>query len=71
MFVLCMQLEDDMFVMPTIPDILEAGSTQGMAGERRKRGVKGTRQPLPLAAPNNNTVMELHTGFELQDTMLL
>ena len=62
-----MQLEDDLFVMPTIPDGLEDSSTHH---ERQQRNRTATREPLPLAMPDHH-IVGLPTGLELHDTMLM
>ena len=63
-----MQLEDDMFVMPSIPDNMEDGSIHM---ERRQRHRTATREPLLLDALEHNHIVGLPTGLELQDTMLM
>ena len=60
-----------MFVMPTIPDSLGPGMVEGRVGQRQQRGARPPRSALPLAAPNSTFVMELPTGLEPQDTMLM
>lgn len=61
----CLQLEDDLFVMPTIPDNFEEAYH-----ERQQRNRTATREPLPLAMPDHH-IVGLPTGLELQDTMLM
>lgn len=56
-----MQLEDDLFVMPTLPDGLEEGSTYH---ERQQRNTTGAREPRL-----DRHIVGLPTGLELQDTM--
>ncbi|KAL3148282.1 hypothetical protein ABBQ38_013748 [Trebouxia sp. C0009 RCD-2024] len=60
-------LEDDLFVMPTIPDSVEDGSTHHHGQQRHRTA---TREPLPLAMPDRH-IVGLPTGLELQDTMLM
>ena len=60
----CLQVEDDLFVMPTIP---EDGS---IYHERRQRDRAAAIEPLPLTIPERH-VVGLPTGLELQDTMLM
>ena len=62
-----MQLEDDLFVMPTIPDSFEDGGTHH---QRQQLNRTATREPLPLAMPDRH-IVGLPTGLELQDTMLM
>ena len=63
-----LQLEDDLFVMPSIPDNSEDGNKRF---ERQQRNRTATREPLPLAMPDHNHIVGLPTGLELQDTMLM
>lgn len=65
------QLEDDLFVMPTIPDSFGDGITDFIGGERRQRHNRATAAPLPLTMPDHNPITALPTGLELQDTMLM
>lgn len=65
------QLGDDLFVMPTIPDRFGDGGTDFMGGERRQRHNRATAAPLPLTMPDRNPITALPTGLELQDTMLM
>lgn len=58
-----MQLEDDLFVMPTLPDGVEDGNTHH---ERQQRDTTATGEPRP-----NRHIVGLPTGLELQDTMLM
>jgi hypothetical protein len=66
-----LQLEDDLFVMPTIPDSFGDDRADFVSGERQQRNNRATRAPLPLAMPDYNPIMALPTGLELQDTMLM
>ena len=63
-----LQSEDDLFVMPSIPENTEDGSTRF---ERQQHNRTATREPLPLAMPDHNHIVGLPTGLELQDTMLM
>lgn len=66
-----LQLEDDLFVMPTIPDSFGDNRADFVGGERRQRNNRANRAPLPLTMPDHNSIMALPTGLELQDTMLM
>ena len=56
--------------MPTIPDTVEDGSIDFVAGEYRQRR-RAVDTSLPLTMPDHNLIMGLPTGLELQDTMLM
>ncbi|DBB04595.1 TPA: hypothetical protein ACH3X1_012671 [Trebouxia sp. C0004] len=64
-------LEDDLFVMPTIPDSFGDDRADFVGGERLQRNNRATRAALPLTMPDHNPIMALPTGLELQDTMLM
>ena len=64
---MCLQLGDDLFVMPTLPEALDMDPLDGTHCHQQGSAAKSV---LPLAMADRNTMI-LPTGLEPHDTMLM